>query len=242
MRKKKTSPWLKTVVTLLGLLLLTGTILIPSYILPEFIRVTKISCESQYGPCSNNLNDSLQKPVNQKIKQVQNDIDNILVNDVRVTQYSTQFQFPNEIQVYVVERKPKYSVRSDSQNGILLVGDGGQVLGISEGTNLPTVVVAGSLENVGETVDINTHFSLELIFDIYSAYQVQSGKVEDSSFVVRLDDGIKVIFPMQGDREVLMGSLNLILSRLNSISEESKIEEINNIKTIDLRYKNPVLR
>ncbi len=150
-------------ITLIGILFFTALILIPSYALPEIINIQKISCENQYGPCSQSLVDSLQILNNQNINKVQKDLDNTLADDIRVTQYATQYQFPNEMKVFLVERKPKYSVRSETQLGILQVSENGQVLGISEVTNLPTVIITGSLANIGENIDKEILFSLNFV-------------------------------------------------------------------------------
>ena len=77
---------------------------------------------------------------------------------------------------------------------------------------------------------------------MFSTYQVQDGEIIDSNLVVEVTGGRSVIFPLQGDKEVLMGSLNLILSRLNSEDEKSRIEGAENVEIIDLRFKNPVLK
>jgi hypothetical protein len=57
-----------------------------------------------------------------------------------------------------------------------------------------------------------------------------------------LKDGNKAIFPLEGDRDVLVGAFRLIYSQLNQDAQTSKIEGVKTPFTIDLRYKNPVIR
>ena len=54
--------------------------------------------------------------------------------------------------------------------------------------------------------------------------------------IVKIAGGVKVIFPLEGDIDVLLGSLRLILSQLNNDEREIRIG------SIDLRFENPVLR
>ena len=66
--------------------------------------------------------------------------------------------------------------------------------------------------------------------------------VKNNQLIFIFADGKKVIFPLKGDREVLMGTLLVILNQLNSEGRGTKIEDINNFKVIDLRYNNPVIK
>jgi len=71
---------------------------------------------------------------------------------------------------------------------------------------------------------------------LYTFYSVDKGATTGDGFFIDNIRSKKVIFPLNGDKDLLLGSMNLIFSRLPSLKEASTIE------TIDLRYKNPVLR
>jgi hypothetical protein len=67
-------------------------------------------------------------------------------------------------------------------------------------------------------------------------YQVGQSSIQDGSLLVELPGQIRVIFPLEGDSEILLGSLRLIYS---------KVREDGNLagySQIDLRFTNPVLR
>lgn len=68
--------------------------------------------------------------------------------------------------------------------------------------------------------------------------------MENNSLLVELNDYPKIIFPLEGDREVLVGTAIFILSKINKIGiSDGKIADIQSrISTIDLRYKNPVIK
>ncbi len=95
------------------------------------------------------------------------------------------------------------------------------------------LITSENFPNVGEKVTEETLFALELLYDMFSFYQVQTGKIDKSSLVIELSRGPKVIFPLEGSHQVLLGSLRLVLSKLNSDSQ---------VSTIDLRFKNPVIK
>jgi hypothetical protein len=52
--------------------------------------------------------------------------------------------------------------------------------------------------------------------------------------VVDMGTGFRVIFPLEGDEQVLLGSLRLIYSKIQT-------SNLNNYKQVDLRFANPVL-
>jgi hypothetical protein len=77
---------------------------------------------------------------------------------------------------------------------------------------------------------------------MFSSYQVREGIIEDESLVIELSQGPRVIFPLEGEKEVLLGSLRLVLSKLNNDAQDSKIENVSGASIIDLRFKNPVIK
>lgn len=93
---------------------------------------------------------------------------------------------------------------------------------------------------MGEKVSQENLFVLNLIYSLYSSYQVGGGKIENQGLVIQLPQGITVIFPLEGDEAVLLGSLRVILDRLNEDIKDSRIEK--EVKVIDLRFQNPVLK
>jgi hypothetical protein len=67
-------------------------------------------------------------------------------------------------------------------------------------------------------------------------YQVRDFTVQDDSLLVELPGQIRVIFPLDGDSQILLGSLRLIYSKIQNEGNPEKYSQI------DLRFKNPVLR
>jgi len=126
-------------------------------------------------------------------------------------------------------KKPSFMLKNDT-NQVVTIDQNGRVLGTSSDTALPSVSVLGNLKKVGEIVDQKHLFALNLMQGVNQMYQIDNGKIEDDSLVVELPPSIKVIFPLSGDSQILLGSLRLVYSKVGEYHE------------IDLRFKNPVLR
>ena len=82
---------------------------------------------------------------------------------------------------------------------------------------LPTVIVSGDLKKVGEKINDNQLFALKIIEGVNQMYQVSTGKIIDNSLHVELASGIEVIFPVDGDIQVLLGSLRLVYAKVESL-------------------------
>jgi hypothetical protein len=102
---------------------------------------------------------------------------------------------------------------------------------------------------LGERVDDETFFALELLNDMFTYYQIREGKKDSESLLIELKSGQNVIFPLEGDRKVIIASLGIILNKLNSEdngtrigSDDVGLEDCQRGCLIDLRFKNPVIK
>lgn len=212
------------------------------FLLPRFIIIKNISCISQYGPCLEDIVKRLESNQGKKLFQVKKELKSYLKNEPEVKDYSLQFKIPDKIVVNIIERKAEFAVKSLDKNVFVLVDLDGNAIAIREESPLPFIEVAGVTPNVGEKVDSTIFSGLTLIKSIYSQYQVLSGKMENGYLYTNFSDGISVIFPLDKEKDVLMGSLKLIFNRLNRSLPESRIIEGKRVTVIDLRFTNPVLR
>jgi hypothetical protein len=122
-----------------------------------------------------------------------------------------------------------------------LVDKEGIVLYNTDFSDLPNI--AGLKDrNKGEKVSGSDLLALKLIYDSFYYYKIKNGIIENDSLVIEVPDKIRVIFPLVGDEEVLMGSFGIIYNEYLK-GENSKLYGAGrNIDTIDLRYKNPVIK
>ena len=215
-----------------------GILASPFYLTPRLVTIKKVTCASQFGPCNSQISSQLDRMSNGKLVLVRDEIQKTLAKNVLVKEYFVQFRFPNEIKVDLLEAKPKYALK-DKNNNILLIDERGIAITQSSLSSLPTVEIDGELPEVGEEIDEKLLFAAEIIYDMFSLYGIDKGAIVADSLELYDADGVKILFPLEGDRQVLLGSLVLILSRLNTPDE---ITKINDVSEIDLRYKNPVLR
>lgn len=202
--------------------------------LPLVFKVN-IFCKSQYGSCPNEINSQLKINNGKSIAGAKNGVNRILKHNLLISDYSTQFKFPNILIVNILIKKPIFAIRNES-NQIELIGEDGHILELSDSTGLPTLIITGNLKKVGEEIDTNQSFALKLIQGINDMYQINTGTVVDNSLVVELPTSIKVLFPLDGDTQILLGSLRVVYTKVESDDQKGRYKEI------DLRFKNPVLR
>jgi len=215
----------------LGLILLLAS---PFFVLPRVVKIGRIDCQSQFGPCSRTLKEKIESLSQEKktFLETKKELTAVLGEEIIVDDFSLQFKLPDKLKINVLERKPRFAVQN--QTGAIALIDGeGYSIAVEDSTALPRLIIADALPNVGERVTEKTLFALELLEDLFSLYQVETGRMGADSLVIELSGGPRVIFPLEGNRQALIGSLRIILAKLNSES---------GVSTIDLRFRNPVIK
>lgn len=213
---------------------------------PRIIKVSKVECYNQYGICPNEflakLNPIVGLSIDASKKKVSEEFKEIRL----IENYSFRFKLPSTLRIDIILKKPKYAIQNKITNETVTIDDKGIVLEKVETTNLPYILIADKIPPIGGSVESQKIFALELIYGIYYLYQVKEGEVVNSSLEVVIPNSGKIIFPLEGERDILLGSMKLILSRLNTDTNSPKIGKSlpagRQVKEIDLRYKNPVIR
>lgn len=204
--------------------------------------IDEIKCKSQYGFCNNQINEGLLRFRGKRYFQVINKINKYLKGEAMVEAGSFQFKFPDRLSVSVIERKPVTAIRTGGDTYYLISRDG-VVLGVADTTVLPYMVVNGGRYSPGLSVEPDVAFSLKILRYMGALYEVGEGYYhEPDGFGYRIQNGPVVIFPKEGDEAVLIGSLRLIVQKISQKDWEYGLEKPFNQITIDLRYKNPVLK
>jgi len=229
--------------TIFGLALL-GLVIGLFFSLPRVLKIREVDCQSQFGPCNAEIQKSIERIKNgeKSLNDTKEELDLLLASEILISNYSFQFQLPDVLGVNVIERKPKYALKVKGADSYALVDGEGYVIYFQKLTSLPILTVPEPPPNVGEPVPKDVFFGLELLYSMFSTYQIREGIIENETLVIELSQGPKVIFPLEGERDVLLGSLTLVLSRLNSGDEETRIENVPGVSIIDLRFKNPVIK
>ncbi len=216
------------------LLIFFSLIFIPIVTLPLYLKV-KTECITQYGPCPPEINSQISSN-GQTLAKTKNKIKKVFKNNQLISNFRTQFKLPNILVVNLVIKKPSFAIVGSNTNEVALVDGDGRVLTIAKTTNLPTISNPTYANKIGENVKSTDLFALKLMEGVYEMYQVNYGVIEGDSLVVELPSQIKVLFPLSGDRDLILGSLRLVYSKVTSEDAKGKYTQI------DLRFKNPVLR
>lgn len=215
-----------------GIFILFFAVIVMSFlVIPRILPINNISCSNQYGSCDEALEQDLETIKGKSLKETKKLVVGILKQNLFVKEYTLRYEIPDKIRIYTIAKKAKFALKNIEADTYALVDQDGMVLGFGENSTLPKVVFAGKYAGVGESVGEKELFALNLISSMYYYYQVKEGIMVEDGLEVRMSDGVTVTFPLEGDREVLLGSLKII--------KDSKITKV---RAIDLRFKNPVLK
>lgn len=213
----------------------TGLVLLVLALSPFFIKV-KIICKSQFGGCPVEIQSLTAKGNNKTLSAAKREIKKNLSGNYLVSDFSFQFKLPDILTVNLIVKKSFAAIVDTATKNAYLIGTDGKILSVSQGTTLPAVFTDNINKKPGDNVESGQLFSLKLISGVFEMYQVRSGILQNNTLLVELPAGTRVIFPLEGDTDILLGSLRLIYSRIQSADYAGKYKEI------DLRFKNPVLR
>ena len=210
------------------------------YLTPRLIKVKKIDCKSQFGPCSQTFLEKSLEYEGKALKEAKAGLSGYFKSSPFIKEYSFTYKLPDRLVVNIIEAKARYTLGNKTSSVYCPIDKDGVCLRIEATTNLPLVEIEGNPPNVGDKIDSGQLFALELIYSLSSNHGIREGKIVEGRFEAEVE-GYTVVFPLQGDRAVLLGSLELILSRLKSENKDSKID-YTTVSKIDLRFKNPVLQ
>lgn len=194
------------------------------------VKVTKISCYTQYGPCPESYQERLTTLTGRLLytvggSEVKESLSALgVVGKVRVIKHLS-----GKIEVVVEVEKPRVAVNVGRGHKLLLVNLNGEIVSQVEASSLPKLSV-GTRKISPE--DSNFVSALRLVELSSRAVPVSSAQMSGEDLVFTTDT-TQVLMPLSGrEEQVLVGSLQLILTR-------STIEGERPVK-IDLRFKNAV--
>lgn len=214
----------------LSILLIILFVLSTPTVIKKLIKINKIECTSQFGQCTEQFSTGdylfVKKQIEQSLKQ-----------NIQVNSYLIQYKIPSTIKIELVLKKPNYAI-SNLSHDFYLIDRSGVVLGIVKETEMP-FLVADTNYVIGQKISDSNKFALDLLEKVKVINTISSAEIKDKVFEVRVENGVLVKFPLEGDVDVLVGGLRLIFSRLNDETNGIRMEDVTEI---DLRFKNPVLR
>lgn len=222
-------------------------IFIPVFVLSIFlyfinsIKIPEISCHSQYGDCSTYVKERLGGIKNCNYFSCKNYIDSALSDAWIVDEYTYRLKLPLKMEVNLIEKKPRFSIKNESGNHAVQIDSKGLVLDVREASSLPGFSFNEILPKPGENISGKNLFALELVYGASKIQEIDHAKREVNHLSIDMKDGLRILFPLEGDRDFILGSLALILNELKKSNSDTRIGE-GQIKIVDLRFKNPVLK
>lgn len=223
-------------------LLVIILLMFPFFVAGRIVKINKITCRSQHVSCSVKIEKEVKKAERLGLFSAKKHITDELENEFLVKDFSFHYQLPDELIVSVVERNAKFAVQNPSVPWVALIDSDGYSLSLEEETALPLLTINENLPNPGERVGRKVLFALDIFTTLEKIYSVNSAKVKDGRLVIELERGINVLFPLEGDRQVLLGSFIFIYSKIKDNEEITTRLGSPEVDTIDLRFKNPVIR
>jgi cell division septal protein FtsQ len=222
---------------LVPLLVILGLI----FIVPRTLKIKNIICKNDSGDCSQRLIDEISGAKDLSLVNSQKFLGDLLAKDIYIKNFRIHFTLPANLLVTVSERKALIALQNKSDSQIAEVSNEGFVLNIVDATKLRKVIISFQLPPIGTQLDTKINFALNLVERLSDSYKIGSSQILENYLDVELDRGISVLFPLEGDSNLLLGSFVVIYGQLNNNPASSKID-ISNIKYIDLRFDKPVLR
>lgn len=203
----------------------------------NFFAVAQINCKTQFGMCADNELAQFDEFKGKNLFFLNSRVvENIGTKNITNRRVFVQKVFPNTLVVVLEKKKPVVAVKMDIQpKGAFLVDQEGNVTTFVTDNNLPLIIAKEKSINliIGRPLGEKFAHAAQIMSLVNKSQKVDLGYFDQESFNIELN-GSRVYFPNMGDPQVLVGALQLILTRSRIDNKLPKI--------IDLGYSNPVLR
>lgn len=215
-------------------------LLVPLILLILFtnsVRVKKVSCFTQYGPCPDSFSEKLSGFVGRPLftigaSEIKKSLSGVgavglpaQAGEVRVLKHLN-----GRLEVNARVEKPRVAVSINGEQKLFLVNLNGEIVSEAFYSSLPKLTV-----RIGKVSPKDSGFvsGVRLVELTSRAAPIENAEVTSEGLVFTTD-GTQVLMPLSGrQHQVLVGSLQLILTR--STIEGKRLSKI------DLRFKNAVV-
>lgn len=187
------------------------------------IKVSQVRCLG----CSSEINALVNEKKGTSYFEAKRSLSSSFKENRRVNTYKIRYIMPSTLQVELTEKKEETALKF-ADDRYFVFDNNAVLLGEARETSLPTIQI---LELPQNNLMVN---GLKLFSQLKKYYGVTNAKMDKFGLSVSLREAKEVIFPLDGDIDVILGSLEVVLSQLNRVSQNHTI-------VVDLRYKNPVV-
>ena len=205
------------------------------------VVIKDISCKSQYSYCGDYLDRKISEIERCDYWTTKKKLKELLNSEGLVQKYNILYRPLNSILVNIVMRKGVAAVKIGPMYYVF--DKNGFILSEVKNTDLVYFFVDGVRYGVGDTINDELLFYSKLVIGTNKMFPMEKAFVDENGYLeIKLRNGPLVLFPKEGDRDILLGSLRLIINQLNKDSQNLRIEKDMNTIILDLRYKNPVIK
>ncbi|MEK7521811.1 MAG: FtsQ-type POTRA domain-containing protein [Patescibacteria group bacterium] len=203
--------------------------------------ISQISCKTQFGACDQNEYKRLDQFKGNNLVTLSNKkVEESLLQDFKNEKVYVHKILPNTLSVIIKKRTGFIGISKEDLDGTFLVAKDGTVLSFEKSSAVPTLVLSPTFPNpvVGEKVSNKVLTSGKILQLVSKVQTVKNTTLEEEKLSLDLGD-TKILFPTNRDPEVLVGALQLILldAKIERLRMNNKVPV-----SIDLRFKNPVLK
>ncbi|MCS7092270.1 MAG: hypothetical protein NZM26_02885 [Patescibacteria group bacterium] len=234
--------------TFIWYVLLVSFVFLLGIFLVRLVNVNKITCRTvELKNCDLAIVEVLSKYENSKLYSSYGLIFSQLKKEPSIAEFKVDFDLFNfGWIVTIAPKKASFAITNADLKLFSILSEDGYVISVDDSNDLslPFIIVEADLPEKGMILDKSILFALSIVRDIQILYNVDNGFLTADGLVIELDSKKRVLFPLEGDRQVLVGGFMYILSRLNSQSGITKQERdlLQSAFEIDMRFENPVLR
>ncbi len=224
---------LRSVFRLRRLVLVLGLVLAIFTIYTIVSPIQEVQCVTIDHPCNNLLAARLSATANGKPAFLaMRSLSSYLASESRVVTSRMIYSFPRMIRVDIIVREPAIAIKPAGVNEYTLFDETGRVIDVVNETSLPTLTILQSI-NAEEISFVSQMFT-----SLVTYFGVTSGQIRDNALQVSIhaNQPYDFNYPVTGDVDRLLGATRVVLGELNVVHENPTM------KTIDFRFKNPVVK
>lgn len=199
------------------------------------LKLSDVSCQSQYGPCSEEVQSIMSSNKDKNIFVAYSSIRSELSKHPHVANFSLKFDTLNKLQSSIHQRKAEVAIKAEGDTDYYFYSSDGFQISKQNETLLPVVVIKdNSIATREQELSV-----IRMAYVLNQTYNVKQMEVAEGGLKFKTERSPQIIFPLTGDEDVLLGGMTFVLSQLNTQLEDFRMESI---ESIDFRFRNPVIR
>ncbi len=213
------------------------------FLLPIFfVNFEEIECvEGSNLSCSSGESSSLKQFVGKKFFYIYSNGKKIS-SLPGILKYDLVF-FPfSKKAIFNLKKSLPFIAVNHSSNSFFLIDEDGVVVQYTDKkVSLPVVGVESFSYKVADKIPEDLFLSLRVFSYIHNLYKIEKGTIFGDRIEIYIRNGPILVLPKEDYRRIL-GRARFLLDSVTANPEKFKLDKSITYITIDLRYKNPVLR